>query len=331
MIRLLALFALLLAATTARAQSTIALRPWAKATPGAAVRMADIADLTGPEAQALANVVVATSEDLSRSARIDLAQVRRAAETHARVNLGRISFSGSTCMVRVIAAEPAAPPSSTPATTAAPRADAVRHHVATRIAQFLGVEESDLRLTFEDGADLLNSPASGRTVAVQPAALSDRMPINVRVYRADVLEAEGVVRVGVLVRRQVLIARDALSRADSIDMERIDQQEQWLGPSVIPARREQVLGAVARTRVEPGRVILARDVEAPIVIARGDLVSIDCISGSVVVSTTARAKEPGREGDVIQFQSLSSKKTFAAKVSGRGRAVLVADEARAGL
>jgi flagella basal body P-ring formation protein FlgA len=328
--RLLALIALLLAATTARAQSTIALKPWAKAAPGAPVRLADIADLDGPEAQALAQVVVATSQDLARSPRIDLSQVRRAAETQARVNLGRISFSGSACMVRVVAPETAVAPSDSP-TTAPPRADAVRHHVAARIAQFLGVDDADLRLTFEDNAELLGRSASGRTVAVQPAALSDRMPVNVRVYRGDVLEAEGLVRVGVLVRRQVLIARDALARADSIDMERVDQQEQWLGPSIIPARREQVLGAVARTRIEPGRIILARDVEAPIVIARGDLVSIDCISGSVVVSTSARAKEPGREGDVIQFQSLTSKKTFAARVSGRGRAILVAGEAGTGL
>lgn len=329
MTRLLAIAAILLAlAAPARAQSTVALRPWAKAAPGAPVRIADIADLHGPEAQALAAIIVATPQDLARSPRIELAQVRAAAENQARINLGRISFSGSACTVRASAPEPAAQPARQ--APSAPHADTVRQRVVARIAQTLGVDEADLRLTFEDGAQVLAIPLAGRTVAVQPAAISERMPVNVRVYHADSIEAEATIRVGVLVRRQVLLAREALSRGSPVDMAHVDAQEQWLAPSVAPARRDQVLGAVARTRVEPGRIILARDVEAPVVISRGDLVSIDCLSGTVIVSTTARAKEPGREGDVIQFQSLTSKKTFAARVSGPGRAVLLAEDAKAG-
>jgi flagella basal body P-ring formation protein FlgA len=334
LIRLLAFIALVFAfASPAAAQSTVALRPWARIAPGEPVRIADVADLQGPEAEALASIVLVTPEELARSPRVELAQVRAAAEKQARVNLGRISFSGGVCNVRTVtppSASAASGPSAAPQTQPAPAGDTVRRHVAARIAQTLGVGESDLRLTFEDGADLLALPTSGRTVAVQPAAISERMPVNVRVYRGDRIEAEGTIRVGVLVRRDVLIAREAVSRGGVVDMAHVDVQEQWLPPAITPARRDQVIGAVARTRIEPGRVLLARDVEAPIVVSRGDLVAVDCLSGTVIVSTTARAKESGREGDVIQFQSLTSKKTFAARVSGPGRAVLLADDAKVG-
>ena len=67
-------------------------------------------------------------------------------------------------------------------------------------------------------------------------------------------------------------------------------------------------------------------VEAPIVIKRGDLVNIHCISGSILIELQRmRARRDGREGETIEFESADGKRTrLQARVSGPGRAVIVA-------
>jgi flagella basal body P-ring formation protein FlgA len=102
-----------------------------------------------------------------------------------------------------------------------------------------------------------------------------------------------------------------------------EADRQWLAPTIQPATAAQAIGAIVRGRVEAGKVVMAKDVEPPIIVKKGDLVSVDCIAGTVVVGTTARAKENGTDGQVIEFQSLQSKKTFQARINGNGRAVMV--------
>lgn len=324
--RIAGLVALLLciAAGAARAQSTIALRTLARVEPGHAITLADVAELTGPDAQDLAGVVVFTPAEAAVNARVDLARVRSQIERNPKVNLGRLSFSGASCTIRTaISDAPAAP--TAPALTPISQGETVRNRVEDRIAAAMGVPAADLRLAFEDHPDLLALSTAGRTIAIQPTATSDRMPISVRVYQGDRLLTQATIRVGIMVRRDVVIALAPLNRGGTPKADTLDTQEQWLPPSVIPAKMDQVVGSVVRGRVEAGKVVMAKDVEPPIVVQRGDIINIDCIAGTVVVSTTARAKEPGREGDVIQLQSLNSKKSFSARVNGPGRAILVSE------
>ncbi|HYE63040.1 MAG TPA: flagellar basal body P-ring formation chaperone FlgA [Phycisphaerales bacterium] len=319
----------LAAAARGQEASSVALRTLVRVQAGAPVTLGDVAELRGEAAGLSAVGVVASGELKTGSLRVELSRVRELVEQNGREMIGRTSFSGSACVVRVATGTPGAMPVIEAAAPVekkdAPKGETVRDHVRARIAQACGVDAADLRLNFEDGAEVLDMPTAGRTVAVSPAAMGDKMPLTVRVYRADVLVAQQVVRVGVTVRRTVLVSSTPLSRGSAVNSESLEEQEQWLAPSVAPATRSQVVGSVARARVEAGKVILAKDVEAPVVVQRGDLVSIDCVSGTVVVSTTARAKEAGREGDVIQFQSMNSKKTFDARVNGPGKAVLVAE------
>jgi flagella basal body P-ring formation protein FlgA len=297
---------------------------------GAPVRVADVAEIQGGDVDGLGDVVVMAAAEVAKAAgpaRVDLAMVRAAVEKNGKISLGRLTFSGSACVVRVMQEQTPAPVAKVAAPVkAVAKVETVRERVAARIAQTLGVAEGDLKLNFEDSTELLAMPTAGRTVAVQPAAMGDRMPINIKVYKGDALLAQGVARVGVLVRRDVVVAREELSRGDTPSAEQLDEQEQWISPSVVPAKMAEVVGAVVKGRIEGGKVVQSRDVSAPVVVAKGDLVSIDCISGTVVVGTTARAREAGRSGDVITFQSLTSKKTMTARVSGPGKAVLVVGE-----
>jgi len=74
-------------------------------------------------------------------------------------------------------------------------------------------------------------------------------------------------------------------------------------------------------------VVMAEAVAPTVAVAKGDIVAIRCISGTVVLSTRARAMATGRDGELVQFQALDSKRTFFARMDGKGHATVVAGDA----
>ena len=316
---------ILLLAQTALAQCIVTLKTATKVAPGTVVTLGDIADLSGTDADGLRGIVILPAgPGTGSTASVDLHLVRQTLEKQAKVNLGRLVFSGSTCLVRV-----ATPDAGTKASPSAPRAqvvmgETVKDRVAARIASALGADPTDLQLNYEDQQELLMMPVSGRTVAVQPTGISDKMAMAIRVYEGDMVLAQGVARVTVQVRRDVVIAKTSLVRGMQTKTEMLEADRQWLNPSAEPATVAQAVGAIVKGHVDAGRVVMAKDVEPPVIVHKGDLVSVDCIAGTVVVGATARAKENGCDGQVIEFQPMQSKKTFMARINGAGRAVLIA-------
>lgn len=311
----------------------VALRAFARLDAPGPVRVADVADLQGPEAERLGQTIIA--EKAADASRVGTDDVRRALE-RAGANMGRLRVSGASCLVRIGNApapaeprEPAQPATPNPASSDAP--GTIRAHISHRLGDLLGVEEADLRLTFDDAdAGLLNTAVGARTLVVQPQGTGDRMPLSVRVYDGDRLAAGGTVRVGVLVRRDVLVAAASLDKGDTLTTDAVTRDEQWLPPSVTPANPATAMRQVVRGRVPAGKVLLAGDVELPVMVKKGDLVTVDCVSGGFVVTGAGRATEPGREGQVISLQAVKSRHTFRARITGPGRAVTVAGDAPAG-
>ena len=76
----------------------------------------------------------------------------------------------------------------------------------------------------------------------------------------------------------------------------------------------------------PGAALRDDSVVKPVLIRRGELATVHAMSGSVLVKTPARAISDGREGEMIEFRLEKSKKTFTARVDGKGRAVLVVNQ-----
>jgi flagella basal body P-ring formation protein FlgA len=289
-----------------------------------------IAELQGIEAAKLtATVIVASAApDASGTLTVPLRNVQEILEKDKAVNLGRLVLRGSACVVRFGAVEapswraPAAVHTAT--SPALDSTDTIRAHVAERLSGLLGVPLADLKLAFDESdATLLNTGVGSSSIAIQPTGGGDRMPVAVRLYQGDRILASGTVRVGVLVRRRVMVAAGPIERGTTLATEMVTTDEQWLPPSATPADAS-MLGQVIRGRVAAGQVVGQRDVEPPVVVKRGDVIAVDCTSGGFVVRTTARAMEAARDGDVITFQSLTSKHTFKARMNGPGRAVTVA-------
>jgi flagella basal body P-ring formation protein FlgA len=326
------------AAGRANAQDTITLRASAQADPAQPLRLRDLADLNGPSAEQLGAVVIdgawAKGTEPGGWSTISIDAVRSALKAHESANWARLVLRGSSCVVRrndqpaetAASSAPAAPAcvSAAPATTGSDSRGTLRALILTRLAAFVGDEPANLRLTFEErDAAVLATSLAGRTAEINPTGSADRIPVAVRIYEHDRLVASATIRVQVEVKRRALIARAPLKRGDVLRAADVAEEERWMLLTAEPASVHS-LGSIVRGRVTQGQVIRAADLEPATVIRKGDLVSVSCISGSIVVRTTGRALEDGKVGEVIRLEKQGSKKPFNARVAGPGRAVTVA-------
>ena len=313
----------------------IALRPAVRAVADRALTLADVADLSGAEAEALAGVVVHAGLGAGERGVVRMRDVRAALDAHG-VNWGRISVRGSECELVVAAAPkteraPAAErsaPEPRHQTVSASDSPTVRTEVAGTLANLFGVALEDLQIAFDDAdGALLATGGEGRRIEVQPAASpsASRIPLNVWVYEGDRVVVSGQIRADVRVRRDAVIATAALRRGQTISAGDVTLETLWTEPSAgAPiASLEEAVGQVSRTRIPAGTAIRADHIERAMVVKRGDLVTVHCVSGGIVVKAPARAQSDGRDGEVIEFKLDKSKRPFLARISGAGRAVMV--------
>lgn len=314
--------AAMMPAKSAHAQSTIELKSAARVATNSPVTLADVATLSGDDAIALAELEV--FPPVSVPTRISIAQLRRRLEDERRINWGRITLRGSSCTVSLLDLAPKAtsqPVRESPRPT--PDAHSVQQVVSDRIAHIVQSAPQDLRLTFDEKDDeFLRLTTIGRTLEIKPTASSDRLPLALTLYEGDRIIASKSIRVEVKVRRTVVIAAASKSRGETIDASDVTIDQQWVGPNMKAASPEEVVGAAAQGRIATGQIILSGSVAAPIIVDKGEIVSVACVSGTIVLTTKARAMSSARVGDVVQFQGLDEKRTFTARMSGPGRAVV---------
>ncbi len=345
----LAILTLVLLATgAARAQTAVVVRAAADIQPGRAVLLREIATLSGDEAARLGEVEVLSGGAAGRARGawggggrvIDLAAVRSALDA-AGVNWGRVALSGSACRLGG-ADEPAAK-----ATRAARKpgvvfevadeiaAGTVKRAIALRLADLYGVEPGGLRMAVSSNADedaallAMSLEAAGggavRRVEATPgtSGVSGRVAVRVDVYEGARVIAARTLSVDVLVKRSSTLPTSAVDRDQPMDPGALTTEDRWLSPAAdAPLRAEEIVGQNARRRLEPGRPITRDDVRPPLVVSRGDVVWVHVLSGSVSVKAKARALEAGRDGEDVLMQIDGSKRTFKARMSGRGTAVM---------
>jgi len=323
------------------AQESVLLRSTVRLAAGARVTIGDVAVLKGEQAALLEDVVVAGKAGVGGSeVVVDLAAVRAAveraaAEKGSKINVGRITFGGSVCRVMgALEFEQACTPekraggggeSFVDHAEAVGAGQTVRSAIADKVAATAGVSASDVRLAFDARDDnSLNESTVGRTVAITNTGGGEKLSFGVRLYENDTLVTRVAVRVGVLVRRDVAVARQIVARGDVIGAENIEVQEQWLSLAARAANPKSAMGATARSRIGVGEVVEPRDIEASVAVKKGDIVSLHCLSGGVEVRTTARALATGKEGESILFETMEWKTNVLGKISAGGHAVAIA-------
>lgn len=345
--RLLVMMGVLIASAfasgTSLAQTIVSLRGAVRLGSDAPLKVSDLAVITGDDAERIGTLVVAEkASGLKGTAsgngwmNYSLQDLRSFLEEN-KVNLGRTTLRGSTCSVRL--------PESATETTAIRAGVAVvanakveptnvefngpatvRHSIASAVARHLNVEPEDLRLAFEakDGA-FIDQASGGKRVDVQPAAAAanEVLPLRVYIYQKERLVGNQMLSVRALVRREQVTASQTIERRTVIDETMLARGEAWVTPSTpVGVTMDEAVGTVARNRVGVGQVLTRGAIELPILIKKGDKTEVHCLSGTVTLKALrARALSDGREGEYIQFQVDGSKRTFSARVSGRGLAI----------
>lgn len=336
--RLIALIGAFAFAGVGLAQTTITVRSSARLESGAQeVRLRDVAEVS-PVGSELEDLVVLTglAADTGRDwIRIDLASIRAALDA-AGVNWGKVSLHGGDCTLRLT--EPRLATRSdgtrgnprglaTPTNVDLSGLATLRTAIATRLAALYGVDPDRLRLGFDPADEpALGTLVSNRTVEIQPGGLesSSRLPVAVTLYDGDRVVLSRTVPVDALVYRPTLTASTTIERGRTITQDMVKSVEQWVSPGPrSPAETSSVIGAVSQGRIQAGEIIAAADIAPPLACKRGDTVYIHCLSGSIVVKVKGRALGSARDGELVQVKCESSDDPITARMSGRGRAVMV--------
>lgn len=318
---------LCLLVSAVQGQGTITLRPRTAMQTSGEVTLRMMADLSGPEAEALGDLVVVPSASFEDGLVVGVGRIRELIEKSPGVNFGRLTLSGSACKLSLHKELFEAPTASSPTipadSSSSSGADTVRTRIMGKLAEHFGVSEEDIRIELEDrSSPILNVPIQGRIVVIDAAANGDRIPLQIRIFEGDRLLETGTVRTKPMIRREVNRTLLTIGKGDSVDETKVTRSTDWLPPSVVPASIELLSGKQACTRISEGQIVEERHVKPPQVINRGDICLVDCISGGMVVQVRARALANGRDGETISFQSLTGKRAFQARVAGQERAVM---------
>lgn len=79
---------------------------------------------------------------------------------------------------------------------------------------------------------------------------------------------------------------------------------------------DQLIGLTPRQRLRPGQMISSSDVQKPLAVTRGALVTMILKSGSMSLSAQGRAIEQGSVGDVVRLTNTHSNMTVEGRIEG---------------
>jgi flagella basal body P-ring formation protein FlgA len=121
------------------------------------------------------------------------------------------------------------------------------------------------------------------------------------------------------------IARGQMISAADIELRKVENNSRSADRRSTFDAVEQLVGMEARQSIAAGDVVLANQVQLPVLVKRGELIAITSQSGRIRVRTTARARQDGSRGDCIEVESPGSKERYDVCVVGTREASLVVE------
>lgn len=177
----------------------------------------------------------------------------------------------------------------------------------------LSVGALDSRLAFAPCAEPIavvadlgrvQARVNARVSCAAPSPWAIQVPVELRVFRP------------------VLVATRDLQRGDTVGEHDIDQREHnVLAAGATPLTRPaDALGRQARRTIPAGTALLPTALEQPVLVRRGDRVSVDSAPGAISVRVTGEAMGTARRGERVRVRNLQSGRTIDAVVTGSGTA-----------
>jgi flagella basal body P-ring formation protein FlgA len=120
------------------------------------------------------------------------------------------------------------------------------------------------------------------------------------------------------------ISRGDVIRAADVELRSVDNNSKLAGQRGAFDSVEKLIGMEARQAIREGEVVLTDQVKAPILVKRGETITVTSQSGGIRVRTTARATHDGAQGELVQVEALGSREKYDVKVVGPRQAAVFA-------
>lgn len=331
----------------AASADTITLKPSVRLAQNAtAIKLSDVAQLDGPEAGALGDLVIM---EITGNAVIEV-PIRdvRAKLDAAGAHWGHINLSGRLVTVRPYRNSDALPPQAMTSISltndGAPKAKAesardeqlaadvldsptLRGTIANLVVSNLHIDAKNLRLGFDRSKSaLLDTPVQTTRFEVEPLSsfASDRIDLTVRTWAQGQVQQSHSISIIPMIKVQAAALKNDIQRDQVITEADLEKSEQWLPPSQanLVSNHVAAVGRVAGKTLKAGEVLRDKNIRRENLIKRGDLVKVRCLVGGVAISLQAEARADGAEGDTIEFRKQGERDTFLATITGRGEAVV---------
>ncbi len=169
------------------------------------------------------------------------------------------------------------------------------------------------------GVNLVEHQLSGasQSVVLGPQPASGRIKVEAPVVRETSSP-------GIVVAARPLPAGTVLGTGDV----RLEQGGSVAGLSAGTRAIDEVLGRETIKPVAAGKAIEVSALRTPVVVRRGEIVTVCAHASGIRVETKAKAVKDGGMGDLVDLESLGDRRCYLARVVGPQRAVVVADVAR---
>jgi flagella basal body P-ring formation protein FlgA len=219
-------------------------------------------------------------------------------------------------------------------TTADSNVGQLRDELSHRLVDYLksvSGQSSDWRVSFNvPGQQLALLPAdpSKWTVSGGTAPWTGKQRFLVSFTRAEHADSF-TVPVDVTLPTPVAVAirpleRGAVVTAADVEIQQRDTAPVAAGRTLPITSVEKLVGMEATRTIRPGDVMMSDSVQPPVLVKRGDSVTVYARGGGIQVRTIARARENGSLGQPVQLESLDTHKSYDAVVTGTREAVVFA-------
>ncbi|MEM9883380.1 MAG: flagellar basal body P-ring formation chaperone FlgA [Planctomycetota bacterium] len=302
-----------------------------------AVTLAQVAELEGEYAESLGETVVGRFGEGQTDLEVQIATLRRTL-TEAGVNWADLSLRGrSVCVVTRLPGGDAASVEIDNDRAAAtnhelkvadPAASlTVRDLLRQELAAYHEAESDELEIIFRGGADdaawLGRSLAVGRyDVEVGGRSGLGRVPLLIHRLDPSGTIDRVTLHADVSRRTTAVVVSRAIRRGETLTPQNVELREVWLTADHGEAidRVDLVVGQVAAGSLRQDAILTAGDVAPDVLVRRGELVTVSCVSGGLVVRTVAQASEDGAKGEIIAVRNPETRETVYVTVTGPRRA-----------
>jgi flagella basal body P-ring formation protein FlgA len=129
--------------------------------------------------------------------------------------------------------------------------------------------------------------------------------------------------------KPVVVAVQPLSRGEVItaahlELRAVDYLPQATDRRTAVESMDELIGMEARQAIQAGAVVFSDQVQAPVLIKRGEVITVSSHAGGIRVRTTARARQDGAKGELVQVESLETRERFEVRVVGPREAAVFA-------